>query len=247
MLAKGSRQLSIMAMNPEVYHLFARACPYILIWLMGFLALTIFTLMVRAYRKQENIHRDTMVGGELPGIPLVLMHSVCFGYSCFLHDWLSALIFGWWGPGFLVIATLVVAKRQVNWQKIARATSVTCKLNYLLLVGLFFNYGDYAPIFAYSLWIMHDQVRLAWLQHNADRTRRVFEDGWIPRICYPLFLFIPFVDSNFPFRWVCAAAASMVCILWLWGLLRLIKAGFFREKPQSFTANLRDIVYLTKS
>jgi hypothetical protein len=160
MLAKGSRQLSIMAMNPEVYHLFARACPYILIWLMGFLALTIFTLMVRAYRKQENIHRDTMVGGELPGILLVLMHSVCFGYSCFLHDWLSALIFGWWGPGFLVIATLVVAKRQVNWQKIARATSVTCKLNYLLLVG-FFSIMAITP--RYSLTVCGScMIRFAW-------------------------------------------------------------------------------------
>ena len=233
-------------MDPEVYHLFARACPYILIWIMGFLALTVATLAWRAWTKQDANHRDSMVGGELPGILLVLMHSVCCGYSLYRHDWLSALVFGWWGPGFLVVATLVVAKRRVDWQRIALATSITCKLNYLLLVGLFIHYGDLAPVFAYSLWIMHDQVRLAWLQRNADRTRRVFEDRWLPRICYPLFLVIPIIDADFPFRWVCAGAALIVAALWLWGLMRLIRLRVFYERPRSYTDNLRDIVYLQK-
>lgn len=233
-------------MNPEVYGLFARLAPIILIWLMGFCALTFGTLAWRAWRRIEDQHRDSMVGGELPGILLVLMHSVCCGYSVYLQDWMSALVFGWWGPGFLIVATLVVMRRPVNWQRIARATSISCKLNYLVLVGIFIHVDLLAPVFAYSLWIMHDQVRLAWLQHNADRTRRCFEDWWLPRICYPLFLGLPFITADFPMRWVCAAVASLIAVLWIWGLIRLVRLGIFRRRPRSFTDNLRDIVYLER-
>jgi len=233
-------------MDPEVYQLFARTCPFIVVWLAGFLALTIATLIRRAYRHEEQVHRDSLIGGELPGIPLVLMHSVSFGYSCYLGDWLSALVFGWWGPGFLVVATFVLSKRRIDWRRIARATSVACKLNYLILVGLFLHHGELAPIFVYSLWIMHDQVRLAWLQFNADRTRRVGEDWWLPRICYPLFLAIPLYDAEFPFRWLCLAAAGVIAVLWVWGLVRLVRQGTFSRRPRSFTDNLRDIVYLSE-
>ena len=231
-------------MDPAVYRLFDRACPIILGWLLGFIALTIGLLVKRAWSGQTHRHRESLIGGELPGILLVLMHSVCFVYALHLHDWLSALIFGWWGPGFLVVATLVLMKRPVAWRRIARATSFSCKLNYLVLVGLFLHYGFAAPVFAYSLWIMHDQVRLAWLQQNADRTRRVWEDFWLPRICYPLFLAIPFVVADLPLRWACAGAAALIAVLWLWGLARLVRQGLFRRRPASFTDNLRDIVYL---
>ena len=231
-------------MDPAVYLLFDRVSVWIVLWLMAFLALTCVTLIVRAVRGHSDYHRDSLIGGELPGILLVLMHSVCCGYSLIRHDWLSALVFGWWGPGFLVVATLVLLKRPVNWRRLATATSVACKLNYLVLVGFFIHYGAWTPVFAYSLWIMHDQVRLGWLQHNADRTRRVFEDRWLPRICYPLFLAIPVFDAQFPFRWVCTGAAAIVVVLWVWGLVRLVRRRAFFVRPRSFTDNLRDIVYL---
>ena len=112
------------------------------------------------------------------------------------------------------------------------------------MVGLFIYYNQWAPVFAYSLWIMHDQVRLVWLQHNADRTRRVCEDRWLPRICYPGFLIVPFFVADFPLRWACATAAGIVLMLWIWGLVRLSRAGGFFARPASFTDNLRDIVYL---
>lgn len=231
-------------MNPEVYRLFDRACPVILAWLMGFAALTVGTLAWRWWKGRADRHRDSLIGGELPGILLVLMHSVCFVHAIILGDWLSALVFAWWGPGFLVVATLVLMKRPVAWRRIARATSVACKVLYVVLVGLFFHHGFLAPVFAYSLWIMHDQVRLAWLQHNADRTRRIREDGWLPRVCYPLFLGIPAVVPGFPLRWTCAVAAAVIAVLWVWGLVRLARQGVFMRRPASFTDNLRDIVYL---
>jgi hypothetical protein len=231
-------------MNQAVYRLFDQASPYILIWLMGFQALTMATLLVRSWKGQRERHRDTMVGGELPGILLVLMHSVCFCYALVLHDWLSALIFAWWGPGFLLVASLVLARRTIPWQRLGRLTSISCKVIYLVLISRFFHYGYYAPIFAYSLWIMHDQVRLAWLQHNADRSRRLTEDWWFPRIAYPLFLAIPLVSNRMPLRWECAVAALSIYVLWLWGLSRLIAARGFFKRPESYTDNLRDIVYL---
>jgi len=234
-------------MDPAVYQLFAQACPVILAWLMAFIALTVMILAVRGWRGQAGYRRDSLIGGELPGIPLVLMHSVCCGYAVWRSDWLSALVFGWWGPGFLVVATLVLAKRKVDWHRIGFATSVACKLNYLVLVGLFIHHGAWAPVFAYSLWIMHDQVRLAWLQQNADRTRRVSEDWWLPRICYPSFLAVPVFVADFPLRWACVVAATVVMVLWLWGLLRLVRAGEFFVRPRSYTENLRDIVYLTRA
>ncbi len=233
-------------MDPAVYRLFSLACPYLIAWLLFFLALTIATLIRRAYRHEEQVHRDSLIGGELPGLPLVLMHSVAFAYSCLLGDWLSMLVFGWWGPGFLVVAILVLSRRRVDWRRVALGTSVGCKLNYLILVGLFFHHDQLMPVFAYSLWIMHDQVRLAWLQFNADRTRRVVEDWWLPRICYPLFLTIPLFDERFPWRWICVAAGGVVMALWVWGLVRLVRRGIFTRRPRSFTDNLRDIVYLTQ-
>ena len=234
-------------MNPEVYRLFNMASPVIILWLSGFVALTIGLLIWRWRTGQGHRHRESLIGGELPGILLVLMHSVCFAYSVFLHDWLSAVLFGWWGPGFLIVATLVLLKRRVAWQRIARATSISCKVNYLILVSLFVYHGYYGPVFCYSLWIMHDQVRLSWLQQNADRTRRVIEDYWLPRLCYPLFLCTPIFVTDFPYRWWCLTIAVVIASLWLWGLLRLVKRGGFRVRPTSYTDNLRDIVYLEKS
>lgn len=231
-------------MNSEVYWLFDQACPVIVVWLSGFVGLTLGLLAWRWKTGQVQRHRESLIGGELPGILLVLMHSVCFVYSLYLGDWWSVVVFGWWGPGFLVVAILVLMKRPVAWQRIARATSISCKLNYLILVGLFWYHDAWGPIFAYSLWIMHDQVRLAWLQQNADRTRRVSEDYWLPRVCYPLFLSIPLFTPDFPLRWLCVCVAGIIFILWMWGILRLIQRGLFFQRPASFTDNLRDIIYL---
>jgi len=231
-------------MDPAVYQLFARAAPLIIVWLIGFLTLSLVAIARRALQGRTGRQRDSMIGGELPGLPLVLMHSVCFVYSCLRQDWLSALLFAWWGPGFVVVAILVLARRRVPWKRLARATSITCKLNYLVLAGLFLHFRCLAPVYAYSLWIMHDQVRLAWLQGNADRSRRLFEDGWLPRLCYPLFLGLPVLAPSFPLRWLCAAVAVVVWTMWLWGLARLVRDGRFRTRPESYTDNLRDIVYL---
>ena len=129
-------------MNPEVYRLFDLASPVIVIWLSGFVCLTMGLLVWRWKTGQSHRHRESLIGGELPGILLVLMHSVCFAYSLYMFDWWSVLIFGWWGPGFLVIATMVLLKRPISWQKIAKATSMSCKLNYLILVGVFWFHGS---------------------------------------------------------------------------------------------------------
>ena len=230
-------------MSPAVFSLFDRAMPVILAWLAGFIVLTLVTLLRRGLAGRTDQHRESLIGGELPGILLVLMHSVCFVYAVVLGEWLTALLFAWWGPGFILVATLVLARRPVAWRRWAWFTSVACKINYVLLVGCFLHYGFVAPVFGYSLWIMHDQVRLAWLQQNADRTRRLTEDWWVVRWRYPMFLLLPFV-AELPWRVPMMVFAAMILGLWVWGLLRLARArGFFRQ-PENPTANLRDIVYL---
>lgn len=231
-------------MSSAVYLLFVRWSPWIIAWLSGFILLTVVCLMRRARAGTSSVHRDSLIGGELPGLPLVLMHSVGFAASLLHGDWISVVVFGWWGPGFLLIAGLVLAKRPVPWRALALPMSWACKVNYLVLVGIFAYWRCWEPIFAYSLWIMHDQVRLSWLQGNADRTRRTSEDGWLPRICYPGFLVLPWLVESFPGRWWCAGMGTVIFLLWIWGLVRVRQQGRFFTKPVSFTDNLRDIVYL---
>ena len=231
-------------MHPEAFQLFGRAAPVIVIWLMGFVALTVVALIRRALAGRTDVYRDSLVGGELPGILLVLMHSAAFGYALWLGDWLAVLLFAWWGPGFLVVAGLVLAKRPVDWKRIAVFTSVACKLLYVALVAAFFVHGVLLPIYAYSLWIVHDQVRLTWLQHNADRTRRLVEDKWLPRVGYPAFLALPIFVEDLPLRVPCLVAGAIVGGLWVVGLVRVVRRGGFHRRPGSFTENLRDIIYL---
>ena len=231
-------------MHPEVFQFFGRAAPVIVLWLMGFVALTVVTLIRRALEGRSDVYRDSLAGGELPGILLVLMHSAAFGYALWLGDWLSVLLFAWWGPGFLVVAGLVLAKRPVDWKRFALFTSVACKLLYVALVIAFFAHKVLLPIYAYSLWIVHDQVRLTWLQHNADRTRRLIEDKWLPRVGYPAFLGLPLFVDDLPLRLPCLVAGAIVGGLWVLGLARVLRRGDFLRRPESFTENLRDIIYL---
>ena len=65
---------------------------------------------------------------------------------------------------------------------------------------VFFYHDLLAIPFVFSLWIMHDQIRLSWLQDNADRTRRLCEDFWVVRLGYVLFLFLPQPSFQLPWR-----------------------------------------------
>lgn len=234
-------------MNQDVYQFFESASPYFFIWLSIFLAVTIFQIGLKLKRTSYQLN-EGMVLGELPGLPLLILHSVCFFYALFLMDWISAIVFAWWGPGFIYVAYLMLTKRRrepIDWGKYATPISLACKINYLVLVAIFFFYQLYGAIFSYSIWIMHDQIKLSWFEGNADRTRRLTEDFWIFRIAYPAFLFLPFFVSNFPLNTFSCLLGGVIFILWVIGMVRLISQKGFYKKP-STTENLRDIVYTPK-
>ena len=90
---------------------------------------------------------------------------------------------------------------------------------------------------------MHDQVKLAWLKNNADRTRRFFEDYFIFRLGYPLGLLIPFVIKDFYLQNMSMCVSTGILVLWIGGIIRLVKAGKFFDKPK-IEGFGRDIVYL---
>ncbi len=161
---------------------------------------------------------------------------------------MSALLFGWWGPGFVYFAYIVVTSKRrkitVDWSKYAKWTSIGCKVYYVVLVVVLYLHDAYGPIFCYSLWIMNDQVALAWFQHNADRSRRLSEDGFVLRVAYPVFLSVPFFDPSFPLRTFAAVVAIVTAAFWIAAMYRVVTKFDFSRRPSSYTDNLRDIVYL---
>jgi hypothetical protein len=234
-------------MNSEIYQLFDRATPLMVAWTAIFLVHTVGQIIYATFRGGGGV-RSPVVSSEITGFPLVAMHTVCFGYSVWLGDWVSAILFGWWGPGFVYFAYIVITRKrdkiEVDWSKHGKWTSIACKIYYVVLVIALYLHGAYGPIFCYSLWIMHDQVALAWFQHNADRSRRLSEDFWVLRVAYPAFLTVPFFDPSFPFRTFASVLAIVTIVFWITAMYRVVTKFEFSRRPLSYTENLRDIVYL---
>jgi len=234
----------IELMNTEIYQLFDRTTPFMVAWIAVFMLYTVGQIIYVSLRGSDAQVR--VVSSEVSGFPLIAMHTVCFGYAAWLGDWVSAILFGWWGPGFVYFAYIVVTrkKEEVDWSRYGQWTSIACKIYYVALVIALYLHGAYGPIFCYSLWIMHDQIALGWLQNNADRSRRLTEDFWLLRLAYPAFLVVPFVDPDFPFRSLATVLAIITLLLWLAAIYRVVTKFEFSRRPSSFTENLRDIVYL---
>lgn len=239
-------QSQLKMLDRSIYDFFDACSPFLIIWLTVFIAATTLKLTVRWCGR--DIHWfDGLIGSELPGLPLTLLHSVCFVKAILIQDWISVLLFAWWGPGFVIVASwyLYCKKKKISfdWSPYARTTSISCKLIYLTLMALFFRHGLPTIPFVFSLWIMHDQVRLSWFQNNADRTRRLCEDFWVVRLGYALFLFVPwFADT--PYHVLSMVLGPVIALLWISGLRHVVRAGHFFRTPADPTANLRDIVYI---
>lgn len=227
-------------METAIYKHFDTAAVYIIAWLLPFILVTLY----RVCLTDRQVAKEGMIAGELPGLPLVLYHTYLFGLSLHALDFISALIFLWWGPGFVILALLILSKKKINWKKLALFTSVSCKINYVIIAGILWYYQCWTALFAYSVWIMHDQIKLNWFYFNADRARRVSEDYWIFRIAYPGFLSLPFFIESFPYRWYAAAIGTLLLLTWIIGLARTCTHKRFSQKPDSYTDNLRDIIYL---
>lgn len=235
--------------DSDIYFYFDKYLHIIVLWLYLFCGYTILEYIYKFITNyNEFVHgnfklinyKENLILEELPGLTFILLHTLCWIIS---KNLFTKIIFLYWGPLYLVTAYLVVLKKKINWKKIAIPSSYACKFFYVFFVGIF-NYLElYLPIYCYSLWIMHDQVKLAWLKNNADRTRRFFEDYFILRIGYPLGLIIPFVIKDFYLRNISMIISSGILILWIGGIIRLVKAGKFFDKPK-IEGFGRDIVYL---
>lgn len=231
---------------------FAGYTKYIVFWLLTSSLLTIINVCLYLYKNSfdfrlndTKLHskKENPVLEEMPGLPFILLHSLCFGVSLYTSNvFASQILFLYWGPLYIVTALLVLAKVKINWKTIAIPSSIMCKSFYVIFVGLFGYLKCSLPIYCYSLWIMNDQVNLAWFKNNGDRTRRFFEDYFIFRIGYPLFLFLPIIDQNFYYRDICVIVSSLLLFFWLVGIMRLYNKGIFFVKPK-IEGFGRDIVY----
>ena len=173
-----------MTFAPEVYRTLNSLAPWVLGWIAVCTCWTLLKVALKAAGRDVTMSTETL-WTEGPGGPLLLGHTVGFVLALMHRDPLSAALFLWWGPGYLITAAIVLSKRPVDWQKPALWTSWGCKLSYVAFMAIYVHHGLYALPFAFSLWIMNDQVRLAWFTGNADRTRRTVEDLWLPRLLYP--------------------------------------------------------------
>jgi hypothetical protein len=210
---------------------------------------TIFKFIYKLYTNYDEFvngnlilinHKENLILEELPGLTFILLHTLCFITTT---DYMTKLYFLYWGPLYIVVAYLVIFKKKINWKQMAIPSSIACKFFYVFFVCMFLYLQLYLPIYCYSLWIMHDQVKLAWLKNNADRTRRFFEDYFVFRLGYPLGLLIPFVINDFYLKNVSMCVSIGILFLWIGGIYRLVRMGIFFVKPKTEGFG-RDIVYL---
>lgn len=99
-------------------------------------------------------------------------------------------------------------------------------------------------MYAFSVWIIHDQINMAWFALNADRTRRTFEDFWLFRLLYVGLLFIPFFYEKIPYRVSFGILGISLFFMWIISLYKVYRHGVFLNRPIGIDF-LRNIVYLS--
>ena len=233
--------------EPDIYHYFEKTSPFINIWIGAFFAFTLIRLtLLLATQKRVKLY-NTLIS-ESTGIILVLNHMVCFVMAIMAQDVFSCLLFAWWGPGFIATAIVVVLEKRklikINWAKYGLITSIACKLCYVLFIAIYAWMGCYSIIFSFSLWIVNDQINLAWFCDNADRTRRTLEDYWILRVLYVGGLFVP-LFLTVPYGRYFSILGASVFLVWAISLIRLARNGTLRVRPPGNSNFLREIVYLS--
>ena len=82
---------------------------------------------------------------------------------------------------------------------------------------------------------------MAYFNTSADRTRRTFEDAWLTRILYVIFLFTPFFYSGMKYENFAKILAIALFITWLTAIYKV--RGNFWIKPENSDGFLRNIVY----
>jgi len=234
--------------NPAIYHFLEAASPYLVLWSGVFTVLTSIRLWQRVRHGVDRL-ADSAVYTELAGLPLTLLQPVCFVWAVLTLDYLSALLFLWWGPGFVISAVFYIrAKRRgqpIDWYPVRYVISWLCKGCYLVYMAVFWWKGMPGMMFAFSVWIINDQYEKAVLSLDADRLRRTFDDHWLFRVAYPAGLLIPWVAASTPIRPYALAYGTVLLLLWGAGVVWVRQRGFLRTRPPD-PSLLRNMVYFPR-
>jgi hypothetical protein len=235
-------------MSPEIYQFLQRASPVLILWSFGF-TLIHSVRIVRRLRRGLGKVPDNAPLTELAGLPLTVLQSVAFVMAALHADWLSMLLFLWWGPGFVaVLALLIVARvrqRRIDWHPFRYLISYLCKLSYLAYMLTFYLQHTPGMMFAFSVWIINDQYEKAFMSLDTDRTRRTVHDGWIFRVLYPAGLLIPLFVAETPLRPFSIGYGLALLALWIAGLVYVWRRGEFLHLPKD-PSLLRNMVYFPK-
>lgn len=235
-------------MNPALFSFIETCAPYLVFWSLAFTVITSIRILRRIRRGIDQVP-DSAVYTELAGLPLTLLQSVCFAYAVWLGDWLSMMLFLWWGPGFILIAFIVIrAKKRgnaIDWHRWRLVISFLCKGYYLAYIAAFLAMKSPTMLFAFSVWIINDQYEKAFMSLDADRLRRTFDDYWLFRVLYPLGLLTPYFFVAMPYRLLFTIYGTVLLVAWLGGVFYVRSKGFLRQRPKD-PSLLRNMVYFPK-
>lgn len=235
-------------LDRDLFDFMERCAPWLVLWSSAFTIITTIRIARRISRGVEKVP-DSAAYTELAGLPLTLLQSVCFGWAVWAGDWLSMLLFVWWGPGFFAVAFLVVAakirKQPIDWHRWRMLISWLCKGYYLAYVAAFLYLGTPLILLAFSVWIINDQYEKAFMSLDADRLRRTFDDYWLFRLMYPAGLLIPLIYAAPSWRGFLTAYALLLLALWLGGVAYVWRKGALRQRPAD-PSLLRNMVYFPK-
>ena len=235
-------------MNRAIFLFMEHASPYLVLWSSVFTLLTVVRLGARLRRGISRVP-DSAAVTELAGLPLTFMQPVCFVWAVATRDWLSALLFLWWGPGFVAAVVAVIVSKvkgfAIDWHPLRYVISYLCKGYYLAYTAVFFTLGMPGMMFAFSVWIINDQFEKAFMSLDADRLRRTFDDHWLFRILYPAGLLVPWFAPATPHRPFAVVYGAGLLLLWLGGIVYVRRKGLLRERP-SDPSLLRNMVYFPR-
>jgi hypothetical protein len=243
------RMTDLLATNSAIYSFMEAASPYLVLWSSAFTVLTTFRLVRRLRQGVERLP-DSAAYTELAGLPLTLMPSVAFVWALATRDWRSALLFLWWGPGFVLTAVIFIRARKrgtpVNWYPVRYVIAYLCKGCYVAYMALFLWNGMPGMMFAFSVWIINDQYEKTVLSLDADRLRRTLDDHWLFRIAYPAGLLIPWIAPGTPNRVFALVYGTVLLVLWGAGISCVARKGMLRVRPPDLTL-LRNMVYFPRA
>ena len=120
-------------MAVEIYDFLEQSSPSLIGWLSIFTLITCIRIIYCRVKGIEKTAHSPLLA-ELAALPLEILQSVCFVKAIFLGDWISMVLFFWWGPGFVLAALYVVSfriwKKKIRWSPYKKMISWLCKSNY---------------------------------------------------------------------------------------------------------------------